>query len=395
MVSAIIKATTGLSNSSGTTQGRERVFKNTRGLGNIYVFYRTLVTGTYGIFYAYSSDGGSNWTIDQTVDSGTEIREPSFSVTYFEDGANSQLVVYICWIARTGGASEEQLKVRRGTIADASQTISWGTTQNLADRCKYVSMVIDNNGYLHIGYQKFDGTNYQTAIRSSSNAFPTEGQIGAWGAETTLDTANTNSQGHVPTLCPSGTTRAFTAFFYNQSAVNVGNYRDWNGTVYSNTGSFDDSSNRMDGSLGAAAIKNGGDNAMWLLFIDVINSRIETSKFTIGTGWTSAGTLVRNNYSACTIARISTNKFYNLYTVSSNGVIYLPSANTDDNTTFGSETTIDSGTTHNHPAVSLRDYSGDLYIVTTKTNGGNWDLSFNSINVGTTVSANPFFWQWW
>lgn len=93
-------------------QGQNRtVFRNPRGLQRYYMVYYD--TASTELRYAWSSDGES-WTKDLTVDAGAK---DSYDLKIRDDG--SQLRIYLVYHEGT------TVYYRRGSISDASSTISW------------------------------------------------------------------------------------------------------------------------------------------------------------------------------------------------------------------------------------------------------------------------------
>jgi hypothetical protein len=110
-------------------------FINSRGLKDYYIFYRdTDVNGDHSVHYEYST-GASFTGKTIVIDFGNVATNNGwchdFDVIWAEDSANSQTEVWVVAIGYDGDAAAWQSKYVRGTIADASSTISWGTVQTI------------------------------------------------------------------------------------------------------------------------------------------------------------------------------------------------------------------------------------------------------------------------
>jgi hypothetical protein len=151
----------------------KRVFKNPRGLGYHYAFGGMDTGHTDPMEYFYS-ETGSSWAGGGSVftDSGVN----NGSVWIKEDSGGSQLVVYVVGI-KTHDTYDKYIYYRRGTIADASSTISWGAIQKRqvdgsSDEVYFVDICMGNNSYIWIIAGIDDGVSGEIFIQRTQTANP-------------------------------------------------------------------------------------------------------------------------------------------------------------------------------------------------------------------------------
>ena len=134
----------------------QKVFRNPRGQRGYYTFYRGTVGGTEKCWFAYSANGVS-WTSGQ--DTGANAFIDICSVALREDPAGSRLIVYL---AISGSAITTDVAndifFRIGAVADSGTTLNWLTTVQTVvnaggtDNFQLPSIALASDGYLHIAY---------------------------------------------------------------------------------------------------------------------------------------------------------------------------------------------------------------------------------------------------
>jgi hypothetical protein len=165
------------------------MFRNPRGTQRFYIFYRKNVGGTDTVYYAHTDDI-TTWDagdVDLAAMSSANLYRPM--VAFVEDAGNSQTIVYLA-AENNGGGGPVQL--RRGTIADADETITWDTEEELWDN-SYIrgggrfQLAIDPNGYLWTlnYYPSGTGTYDKLYVKASQATTPAAGI--SWSAILTVD----------------------------------------------------------------------------------------------------------------------------------------------------------------------------------------------------------------
>lgn len=162
-------STTVNANATSYTNNRH-CFRNPRGNKRFYTFYSKDVGSGNTIVYAWSEDGYI-WTgqTDLTALTSTDLIHSA--VVFVEDSGGSQTIVYLA--ARV--ESTKAVRIRRGVIADAGDTISWDTEEELFSSIYgNITLGIDNNAYLWAGRDtgSLQSTSYEvkcsTGTRPSS-----------------------------------------------------------------------------------------------------------------------------------------------------------------------------------------------------------------------------------
>jgi hypothetical protein len=299
------------------SKGQHRAFfRNPRGNKRYYAFYHNF--GNNDLEYEWSSDG-ITWTNTPIQIEDNTVDTDSFDVKVRDDG--SQLVVWVAMISR----GEADLKYVRGTISDASDTISWGTVQTVDAALSIVlagplccGIARTDNGRLVIPFTEDvteHGKDYRQVWFYGSDG---DGASPTW----TLDSAawddpsgNTNNQDKdevwfsvegfgedypnrflIVARVPSGSS---TTTYQGVSAV-----PDWNGTAFSN---------KTQNNLNSGANANSANVISGLVdesdHAHVIYRRGTTAQLlyekaaTAGDDDFGAGILVKNNnIDACTLS---------------------------------------------------------------------------------------------
>jgi len=163
------------------------MFRNPRGLLRFYIFYAKDVGAGNAIVYAWD-DNGYSWAapnVDLAALTTANVEDPV--VAFVEDPANTQTIVYVAGkITATG-----EVRLRRGTIADAASVIVWDAEEQLyADVDTAFTLGIDNGDYLWAGRTIIDGANYDFRVKCSTVARP--GAPIPWSAETELGARTSN-----------------------------------------------------------------------------------------------------------------------------------------------------------------------------------------------------------
>ena len=150
-------------------ESQQRVFRDPRGLQGYYVFYRQSVAGLDRCYYAYSA-GGTSWVVNQTIsDIASFSGMNSCSVTFWEDTANSRLVVYVVFTKPdTVTGTSHGIRLAIGFIPDSGLAISWSNSQLVrpalqTELMAYATIARANDGYLFIAAA------YVVANSTSSN----------------------------------------------------------------------------------------------------------------------------------------------------------------------------------------------------------------------------------
>lgn len=246
---------------SYTPEGPHRKsFRNPRGLKSYYSFYSWFIWNSdEEVRVEYSTTGISWSNTPQTVftyDYGTNNRVEAFDIKIEEDSGGSQLVIWAVAIGRDGITGNVQSRYRRGTIADSSSTISWGTEQTIDSDIGYeavwyqkIAIAHTDNNRLVVAFTEElinKGKDYQLVKLIGSDG---DGATPSWSGETTWydSSSNSNNQNKgrilfgLENFDSSYPNRVFlyaklpqltdTTTYGIATAV-----PEWNGTVFSNLG---------------------------------------------------------------------------------------------------------------------------------------------------------------
>ncbi|TMI54860.1 PKD domain-containing protein [Candidatus Bathyarchaeota archaeon] len=131
----------------------------------------------YECVYSYSPDGVT-WRVNQTIGSGAAGFGNFYincSATYYDDGANNQLIVYVVAARNAGSVNvNHNIEFVVGTVADAADAITWGAVQTVSSSSstqnfQFPVIQVDPNGYPQIAYSWVDtSVNRQTVDLCSS-----------------------------------------------------------------------------------------------------------------------------------------------------------------------------------------------------------------------------------
>jgi hypothetical protein len=175
------------------------VFRNPRGNKNYYVFYTD--DGTYSEIRAEYSTDGTTWTNSpQTVyTSAASSNDISFDVKIYDTG--TLLDVYLV----LNDEGQNDLVYIKGTISDASNTISWSAEQDIdaaindeamSPACQSVAICRTANAELVVAFTedyRARGKDYRRTNIIGSNG---DGAAPSWSSETLINdpSGNTNNQ---------------------------------------------------------------------------------------------------------------------------------------------------------------------------------------------------------
>lgn len=139
---------------------QRKVFKNPRGLGYYYAIHAHDTVGGAHELRMYKSADGITWSLDSTiyVAPGSYIIGSS-SLCFVDDGSKTVIHIVYSRLLWDGITSKYLSKVyyRRGTIADASHSISWDAAYEILDLIGEPNPVVtrDANGYIYVAYRRY------------------------------------------------------------------------------------------------------------------------------------------------------------------------------------------------------------------------------------------------
>ena len=226
-------------NNIGKGQNR-LVFRNPRGNKRFYAVYDEIDFAK--LAYEWSSNG-TTWTNAQVIIEDTSVLN-AFDVKIQDDG--SQLVVYIIW------HDSSLTSYRRGTISDASDTISFSATQTIdaaisdilaGPQC--IAIARTANGRLVVAFTEditVKGKQYRQTKLIGSNG---DGAAPTWSGETIWDdpsgSANNDDKNQVWFGLESMSGDRVLLYTRIPDATSTTVYKattaapTWNGTSFANT----------------------------------------------------------------------------------------------------------------------------------------------------------------
>ena len=153
-----------------------------------------------GLLWFNSTDSGATWTCQGQLSSDTTNQ---FFASAFADSSDNVYVVYSQ--AATGGGATRGVNYRKLTKGSGStwtleseQSVLSGSASTAYT---YATLVVEGTTRIWMAVRYFDGTNYQVSTYYSSNL----GTAPTWTlSQTALDTANTTSNRHFPTMARFG-----------------------------------------------------------------------------------------------------------------------------------------------------------------------------------------------
>lgn len=163
-----------------------KMFRNPRGLQRFYIFYLKDMGAGDTVVYGWGLDGTTWAAPNVDLAASTSTGEESLCVRFIEDPANLQTIVYMTAMIEATG----EIRLRRGTIADAASVIAWNAEEQVwatSDRVSgQYAFGIDNNGYLWVGHIERMGVPlwYWFNIKASQNVLPAAPI--AWTGETSV-----------------------------------------------------------------------------------------------------------------------------------------------------------------------------------------------------------------
>ena len=306
----------------GGGRGGPRVtFRNPRGLKRYYQFYVDNSAATNFFYYAYSTDG-KTWTVNQNVDTLATYTYEGFDVHFHDDG--SQLRVFVTYVENTEISNLPSLKYKRGTITDASSTISWDSEDTIANiqsqmvsdhRC--VITRTDNGRIVVVATDDETGTyDWRRIIAYGADG---DGANPSWTSEVLHDVGD-DQQAHNKGACDLGVT-AFSSSYPNRVAViyrapdetAILDYEghievlDWNGSAWSDVAA-DELGTTGQWHYRAASVVIDDSDKVHLLWVDADQDLQYSSYPTAGSLGTETTTeIVTDIVSMCSISIDRTN----------------------------------------------------------------------------------------